>query len=94
LLLENTPQDQPVSGPEEAENLQDTGEEQITSPTLPAQQAKVRYQVEEIVQIQSQRRMRSTEFHYIDHPKVGILAVIYPVEKPDLETEGNAPEAE
>lgn len=52
---------------------------------------QVRYQVEEIVHIQSQRRMRSAEFHYIDHPKIGILAVIYPVEKPELESEEQTP---
>lgn len=52
---------------------------------------RVRYQVEEIVHIQSQRRMRSAEFHYIDHPKVGILAVIYPVEKPELDSEEQTP---
>ena len=51
----------------------------------------VRYAVDEIVQIQSQRRMRSTEFHYIDHPKLGILAVIYPVDKPELKIEEDAP---
>lgn len=38
--------------------------------------------VKEIIHIQSQRRMRSEELHYIDHPKVGILAIIHPIEKP------------
>jgi len=55
------------------------------------QKSSVRYAVDEIVQIQSERRMRSTEFHYIDHPKIGILAVIYPVEKPDLEIDEDSP---
>lgn len=67
------------------------------SPVVPETQnameqpPQVRYPVEEIVHIQSQRRMRSAEFHYIDHPKVGILAVIYPVEKPELDSEGQTP---
>lgn len=48
---------------------------------------KISYQVDEIVHIKGQRRMRSGEFHYIDHPKIGILALINPVEKPELELE-------
>lgn len=40
------------------------------------------FPVKEIIHIQSQRRMRSEELHYIDHPKVGILAIIHPVETP------------
>jgi len=37
------------------------------------------FPVKEIIHIQSSRRMRSKELHYIDHPKVGILAVIHPI---------------
>ncbi len=37
------------------------------------------FPVKEIIHIQSSRRMRSTELHYIDHPKVGILTVIHPI---------------
>jgi len=36
--------------------------------------------------------MRSGEFHYIDHPKIGILALIHPVEKPELVLEQTAEE--
>lgn len=81
-------------------NSQNPAESQVT-PFAPVDQAflpakedmspRVRYQVDEIVHIQSQRRMRSAEFHYIDHPKVGILTVIYPVEKPELDSEVETP---
>ena len=51
----------------------------------------VRYPVAEIVRIADQRRMRAGEVHYIDHPRVGILAVIHPIEQPDIEgAEGGA----
>ena len=33
--------------------------------------------------IQSQRRMRSKELHYIDHPLVGILVLVKPIEQPE-----------
>lgn len=45
---------------------------------------RVHYPVKEIIHIQGKRRMRSSEFHYIDHPKIGVLAIIHPVEKPEL----------
>lgn len=51
----------------------------------PEEQLYGGYPVQEIIQIQSQRRMRSEELHYIDHPKIGILAIIHPVEQPILE---------
>ena len=38
------------------------------------------YLTEEIIKIDSRRRMRSRELHYIDHPKVGILIKIIPYE--------------
>ena len=82
---DNDPQDESENLFVEESNRTDGPENSLNS------NASVRYQVDEIVQIQSQRRMRSTEFHYIDHPKVGILAVIYPVEKPELEIEEDGP---
>ena len=36
--------------------------------------------------IQSQRRMRSNELHYIDHPLLGILVMVSPIIKPESET--------
>ena len=44
----------------------------------------VRYPVREIIHIQGKRRMRSGEFHYIDHPNIGVLALVHPVAKPEL----------
>ena len=48
---------------------------------------KLKYPVKEIIHIKGKRRMRSGEFHYIDHPRIGVLALIKPVEKPELELE-------
>jgi hypothetical protein len=90
LSFQNPLPDQTVAGFQPTENQTNGNSEPETLEHLATQQAKIRYQVEEIVHIQSERRMRSAEFHYIDHPKVGILAVIYPVEKPDLETDDSA----
>ena len=56
-------------------------------PPLP----KVHYPVKEIIHITGKRRMRSGEFHYIDHPKIGILAIIHPVEQPELVLEPELP---
>ena len=39
--------------------------------------------------IQSQRRMRSKELHYIDHPLVGILVIVNPIEQPEAEKMNN-----
>lgn len=36
--------------------------------------------------IKSHRRMRSRELHYIDHPLIGILVMVLPVEKPEKKT--------
>jgi len=34
-------------------------------------------------QIKSQRRMRSNELHYIDHPLLGILVLVTPIKQPE-----------
>lgn len=39
-------------------------------------------------EIQSQRRMRSKELHYIDHPLLGILVIVTPIERLEP-TKGN-----
>jgi len=46
--------------------------------TRPRQPASARYQY----RVQNQRRMRSRELHYLDHPLVGVLVRITPVEEP------------
>jgi hypothetical protein len=38
------------------------------------------YSVERTVNIKQRRRMRSNELHYIDHPLLGLLIKISPVE--------------
>ncbi len=88
LITESGAQDLSVSLSGQNQRAQEDTETATVTQT-----PRIRYQVEEIVHIQSQRRMRSTEFHYIDHPKVGILAVIYPVEKPDLVIDESATDA-
>jgi hypothetical protein len=35
------------------------------------------------MELREQRRMRSGELHYLDHPKFGVLARIDPVQAPD-----------
>ena len=61
----------------------------LEPPQLFSPEPEVSYKVKEIVRIAAQRRMRSGEFHYIDHPRVGILAIIQPVEKPELDLEAD-----
>ncbi len=49
------------------------------------------YVVEEVVRLKQTRyRMRSTELHYVDHPKVGLLVKILPYEPPEPEPETTA----
>lgn len=53
--------------------------EQVTDPAItpPADQ----YQVDEIVWHQQSRRMRSYELHYLDHPKIGIVVQLIPLDE-------------
>lgn len=46
------------------------------------------YVPENIVIMQQGRRMRSSELHYIDHPKMGLLVKLSPYEVPEEEEEG------
>jgi hypothetical protein len=43
------------------------------------------YVVENIVVMQQERRMRSNELHYIDHPQLGILVKLTPYQPPPAE---------
>lgn len=47
------------------------------------------YVVERVVLMQQQRRMRSDELHYIDHPKLGLLVKLTPYEPPEEEPAEN-----
>ena len=40
------------------------------------------WQVSQIIPLRQSRRMRSGELHYLDHPRLGVLARITPVEPP------------
>ncbi|MCW8826608.1 MAG: peptidoglycan binding protein CsiV [Gammaproteobacteria bacterium] len=40
-----------------------------------------------VYRLQDSRRMRSRELHYIDHPKIGVLVNIVPVETPKIDAE-------
>lgn len=64
--------------------LEEAGLPEDLEQELIAPAAKIQYPVKEIIHIKGKRRMRSGEFHYIDHPKIGVLALIHPVEKPEL----------
>lgn len=51
------------------------------------------YVISELAVLNQSRRMRSGEVHYIDHPKMGVMVLITPYEKPVLkdEPEGETP---
>ena len=42
--------------------------------------------------IKSQRRMRSNELHYIDHPLLGILVIVTPIKPPEPVEENKEPD--
>ena len=42
------------------------------------------YVVKEIITLEQSRRMRSEEFHYIDHPAMGLLVKVIPYEGPEV----------
>jgi hypothetical protein len=55
--------------------------------TLPESESESEYGVPEI-RLRQQRRMRSKELHYFDHPRFGVIALITPYEpepEPELE---------
>lgn len=56
-----------------------------TNDTIELEQAQ-NYVVTQIVTLQQQRRMRSGELHYIDHPKMGLIVKVTPYEKNSSDT--------
>ncbi len=48
-----------------------------------------KYSVERTVTMRQQRRMRSSELHYLDHPLMGLLVKIIPYERPEPEAVDN-----
>ncbi len=82
----------------DAERMGGIAETQIEDPDfeIPAwvYPEKTRYDIDTITHIQNRRRMRSREHHYVDHPRIGILALIHPLEKPELIPEEADPAAD
>ncbi|RLA50069.1 MAG: hypothetical protein DRQ65_09410, partial [Gammaproteobacteria bacterium] len=70
---------EPTSLPEGAGELTVTDEE--LGPVYPYRHA---------VLLQQERRMRSTEVHYIDHPMLGVVAKLTPLTAADLEAMAQA----
>lgn len=78
------------------ETTDDTAQEEWTLPVLPAVmvnadnagepegEESIEFQVNRIMQLRQTRDMRSGEFHYIDHPAMGILLQITPYVVPEL----------
>ena len=54
-----------------------------SSQTMWPEAAPAPYRVNQIVTLKQARRMRSTELHYLDHPRLGLLIRVTPVEAPD-----------
>ena len=44
----------------------------------------LQYGINRVFHMQQSREMRSTEFHYIDHPAMGIVILVEPIEIPPL----------
>lgn len=75
-------------------NLQQDSEWQLPESPLPGASFtppaldEAPYSISRVYHMQQSRDMRSTEFHYLDHPAIGIVVTVFPYEVPPL------PEAE
>lgn len=47
-------------------------------------EASLPYGINRVFHMQQSREMRSTEFHYLDHPAMGIVILVEPIEVPPL----------
>lgn len=57
--------------------------------TLPEQQQeKLEYSPQHVFLLQQSREMRSAEFHYLDHPALGLVIQVGPYEVPELPQPG------
>ncbi|MFT7470939.1 MAG: hypothetical protein ACI8XU_000832 [Kiritimatiellia bacterium] len=52
--------------------------------SLAADEQGLQYGINRVFHMQQSREMRSTEFHYIDHPAMGIVILVEPIEVPPL----------
>lgn len=53
---------------------------------LERDQQTLTYGINRVFHMQQSREMRSTEFHYIDHPAMGIVILVEPYDLPELPT--------
>ena len=52
--------------------------------TLERNEQSLQYGINRVFHMEQSREMRSTEFHYIDHPAMGIVILAKPIELPPL----------
>jgi len=52
--------------------------------TLDRDEQSLQYGINRVFHMEQSREMRSTEFHYIDHPAMGIVILVEPIEPPPL----------
>ena len=52
--------------------------------SLARNELALQYGINRIFHMEQSREMRSTEFHYIDHPAMGIVILVKPIEVPPL----------
>lgn len=67
------------------EDLQEERPENAEDSEMLAVDAGPIYPWHHAVLLQQKRKMRSTEVHYIDHPMLGVIALITPLSEEDLE---------
>ena len=52
--------------------------------SLARNELALQYGINRVFHMEQSREMRSTEFHYIDHPAMGIVILVKPIEVPPL----------
>lgn len=52
--------------------------------SLTSDEQGLQYGINRVFHMEQSREMRSTEFHYIDHPAMGIVILVEPIEVPPL----------
>ncbi len=80
-----TPLDEPVEIQAQLRQPEQEANAVATEALKEAQQMARHWQIEQIIPVRQSRRMRSGELHYIDHPALGLLVLVSPVEAPILQ---------
>lgn len=84
--------DNPTVGPNQLQEVYPLFVDNAVLPSQPEGEPEEKAaEIRQMIPMQQSRRMRSGELHYIDHPRLGVLAIITPVEAPVMELE-DAPE--